>query len=186
MTTIEKIASVLGITLSAEVIVNDEKLSAEAITADGTKLYTENDTFDIGAAVQVVAEDGSMTPAIAGEVTLEDGSILVLDDAGIVVEVKPAAPAAEEPAGSEDAATGTTQGMSSFTLSEEEFNGLVSRIEKLEEVLLSAVEALSNTNKNLTEKVEKLSAQPAAEPVKPKYNVPAVEDNALARLRNKK
>jgi hypothetical protein len=58
---------------------------------------------------------------------------------------------------------------------------MMKRIEKLEEVLLGAVESLSNTNKDLNEKVEALSAQPAAQPIKTRK--PVVEENALATIK---
>jgi hypothetical protein len=46
---------------------------------------------------------------------------------------------------------------------------------------LASVEALSKTNKELNEKVEALSAQPAAQPIKTRK--PVVEENALAAIK---
>ena len=68
-----------------------------------------------------------------------------------------------------------------FMVSEEEYSALLDRVAQLEEVLLGAVEALNSSNKTLTETVEKLSAQPAAEPIKRK--IPVKENNALAGLK---
>jgi nucleoside-triphosphatase THEP1 len=176
MNKLQKIAEILGLTLSSNEVV--ETLSAEGKLADGTVIKTEADGFVVGATVMVVLEDGSEVPAAAGEHILEDGNIIVVDEAGVIMEVKtpegkvegPEAPVEEEMA---DEAT--------FTLSEEDYNALVERIAKLEEVLLGAVEALNNTNKELVEKVETLSAAPGAAPVKTRK--PIKEENALAGLK---
>jgi len=181
MNKLEKIAQILGITLSSNVV--EETLAAEAKLIDGTVIKTEGDAFVVGAAVIIVAADGTEAPAMAGEYELEDNSYIVCDDMGVITEVKPAEaavepvdpnvdPAAEELNEDEPVA---------FTLSEEDYNALIERVSKLEEVLLGAVEALNNTNKELVEKVETLSAQPAAQPIKTKR--PVTEENALAALK---
>jgi hypothetical protein len=173
---LERIAAILGLTLNATVV--EETLSAEMMTKDGAKLYTEAEGFVVGSAVMVVAEDGSMVPAMAGEVEVEDGSIFVMDEAGIILEIK--APEAPEEVAPEVAAEEMAD-ETSFALSEEDYNALIERIAKLEEVLLGAVEALNATNKELVEKVETLSAAPGAAPVKTRK--PIKEENALAGLK---
>ena len=179
MNKIEKIAELLGITLSSSE--NEIKLS-EANLADGSVIYTDAETFDVGSMVTQPDADNVMQPVASGEYTLTDGTIIVCDEAGVIVEVKAADVPADGPA--EEPQDMSDEGKT-FNLSEEAYNGLVERIAKLEEVLLGAVEALNSTNKNLTDKVEKLSAQPGAEPLKPKYNVPVQEDNALSRYKKK-
>ena len=52
---------------------------------DGTMLEVEK--LEPGFPVFVIAEDGTMTPAPMGEHTLEDGTTIELDNAGMVVEV---------------------------------------------------------------------------------------------------
>jgi|LauGreDrversion4_2_1035121.scaffolds.fasta_scaffold110886_4 nucleoside-triphosphatase THEP1 len=176
---LQKIAAILGITLSNDVV--EENLSAEAKLMDGTVVKTEADGFIVGATVMVVLEDGAEVPAAAGEHVLEDGTIIVVDEAGVIMEVKPKA---EEPAEEEELSDDKEEENDepvAFALSEEDYNALVERIAKLEEVLLGAVEALSNTNKELNEKVEALSAQPAAQPIKTRK--PVVEENALAAIK---
>ena len=178
MNKLQKIAEILGLTLSSNVV--EETLAAESKLMDGTRIFTEADAFVVGSAVQIETEEGMM-PAPMGEHQMEDGNIIVVDEAGVIVEIKvpeadeedaPEAPVEEELNDDEPVA---------FTLSEEDYNTLVERIAKLEEVLLGAVEALNNTNKELVEKVETLSAQPAAEPVKTRK--PLKEENALAGLK---
>jgi hypothetical protein len=179
MNKLQKIAEILGLTLSSNVVVEDEKLSAEGKLADGTVIKTEADGFVVGATVMVVLEDGSEVPASAGEHILENGDIIIVDEAGVIMEVKtaegkvegPEAPVAPEEMADE----------AKFNLSEEDYNALIERIAALEEVLLGAVEALSNTNKELVEKVETLSAAPGAAPVKTRK--PVKEENALVGLK---
>jgi hypothetical protein len=176
---LQKIAAILGITLSNDVV--EETLAAESKLMDGTRIFTEADAFIVGSAVQIETEEG-MIPAPAGEHQMEDGNIIVVDEAGVIVEIK--VPKAEEPAEEEELSDDKEEENDepvAFALSEEDYNALVERINKLEEVLLGAVEALSNTNKELNEKVEALSAQPAAQPIKTRK--PVVEENALAALK---
>jgi hypothetical protein len=52
---------------------------------DGTMLEVEK--LEPGFPVFVIAEDGTMTPAPMGEHTLEDGTTIELDNAGMIVEV---------------------------------------------------------------------------------------------------
>lgn len=176
MNKLQKIAEILGLTLSSsnEVV---ETLAAESKLMDGTRIFTEADAFVVGSAVQIETEEGMM-PAPMGEHTMEDGNIIVVDEAGVIVEIK--MPEAEDenpvPPVEEDLADEAT-----FSLKEEDYNALIERIAKLEEVLLGAVEALNATNKELVEKVETLSAAPGAAPVKTRK--PIKEENALAGLK---
>ena len=62
---------------------------ASAKLADGTVVEAEE--FVPGAALVVVAEDGSKSPAPAGEHTLEDGSVVLVDEAGSIVSIEPKA-----------------------------------------------------------------------------------------------
>ena len=60
---------------------------ATAKLKDGTVVEAEE--FVPGAALVVVAEDGSKSPAPAGEHTLEDGSVVLVDESGSIVSLKP-------------------------------------------------------------------------------------------------
>lgn len=55
-------------------------------------IRVEGDDFTVGATVLIVTEDGVIpaSPDLAGEHTLEDGRVIVLDEAGVIVEVKEA------------------------------------------------------------------------------------------------
>jgi len=60
---------------------------ATAKLKDGTVVEAEE--FVPGAALVVVAEDGSKSPAPAGEHTLEDGTVVLVDESGNLVSLKP-------------------------------------------------------------------------------------------------
>lgn len=60
---------------------------ATAKLKDGTVVEAEE--FVPGAALVIVAEDGSKSPAPAGEHTLEDGSVVLVDESGAIVSLKP-------------------------------------------------------------------------------------------------
>jgi hypothetical protein len=175
---LQKIAQILGITLSNNVV---ETLAAESKLMDGTRIFTEADAFIVGSAVQIETEEG-MIPAPAGEHQMEDGNIIVVDEAGVIVEIKvPEAEEVEEEELAEEEVEEEEIEEEKFAFGKKDYDEMMERIQKLEEVLLASVEALSNTNKELTEKVEALSAQPAAQPIKTRK--PVVEENALAALK---
>ena len=186
MTKIEKIAALLGITLSSEVNVE----LAEATTDKGVTIYTENEVFEVGALVTVAGEDDVMVAAPAGEHVLTDGTTIIVDEAGVITEVKVIEENGDDAAEGEEVedeelSDDKEDNENSFAFSEEDYNTLLERIAKLEAVLLGAVEALSKKNSELSEEVQKLSAMPAAEPLKPKYKVPTQEENALAAYKRK-
>jgi len=60
---------------------------ASAKLKDGTVVEAEE--FVPGAALVVVAEDGSKSPAPTGEHTLEDGTVVLVDESGSIVSLKP-------------------------------------------------------------------------------------------------
>jgi hypothetical protein len=60
---------------------------ATAKLKDGTVVEAEE--FVPGAALVIVAEDGSKSPAPAGEHTLEDGTVVLVDESGSLVSLKP-------------------------------------------------------------------------------------------------
>jgi hypothetical protein len=112
---------------------------------------------------------------------MEDGNIIVVDESGVIVEIKVPETEEEEVEEEELAEEEEVVEEEKFAFSKEDYDEMMKRIEKLEEVLLGAVESLSNTNKELNEKVEALSAAPAAQPIKTRK--PVVEENALATIK---
>ena len=66
----------------------------------------EAESFEVGKAVFIIAENGDKVPAPIGDHELEDGSILVITEEGVIAEIKPAT---EEVAVEEVAMTNTDQ-----------------------------------------------------------------------------
>jgi hypothetical protein len=176
---LERIASILGITLSSNVV--KETLAAEGKLADGTRIFTDADAFVVGSAVQVETAEG-MVMAPEGQHTLEDGNIIEVDEFGVITEIKTPEAEEEEPVEEELAEEEeVVEEEETFSFGKKDYEEMMGRIQKLEEVLLASVEALSKTNKELVEKVETLSAAPGAAPVKTRK--PIKEENALAGLK---
>jgi hypothetical protein len=63
---------------------------ATAKLEDGVTVV-ESEDFQPGSAIEIVAEDGTKSPAPAGEHILEDGSSIVVDEKGTIVSVEPKA-----------------------------------------------------------------------------------------------
>lgn len=68
---------------------------AEYVLMGGAKVNI--DKLEVGGKVEVIGEDGSLSPAPAGEHELADGTKIVVDEAGIItsVSVPEAAPSVE-------------------------------------------------------------------------------------------
>ena len=96
---INKIKVLLG--LDVETV--KESFEATANLMDGTPVHTPGE-FEVGAALHVIQEDGSMVPAPEGTHTLENGMALTVDAAGIIVSVEEKA---EEAAAEETPAEAT-------------------------------------------------------------------------------
>jgi hypothetical protein len=59
----------------------------DAKTMDGTIIRVEGDKFDVGMPLLIVSADG-LLPSKAGEMTLEDGTRVIVDEAGIITAVE--------------------------------------------------------------------------------------------------
>lgn len=68
---------------------------AEATLEDGTVIYTEAETFDVGAMVFVLSPDGTQIPLPDGEYMLNDGAKIIVVE-GAVTEYMAGAPAEAE------------------------------------------------------------------------------------------
>ena len=81
-TTIEKIQTLLG-----KVKKNKEykvKFYAESKLDDGRLIATEEEEMAIGVAVKVLEDDGVAYPLDAGNYTMEDGTVLVIAEGGVI------------------------------------------------------------------------------------------------------
>lgn len=87
---IKTMLSDLGITTKEiRTILGEEiKMSIEGKLMDGTMVYSTSDAWAIGSDIYTMDESGNPVPMASGEYTLEDGSICVVDDKGLVTEIK--------------------------------------------------------------------------------------------------
>jgi hypothetical protein len=79
---LKKIQDIMTFSTEEEV-----KQFLDAKTIDGVIVRTNADAFVVGDALFVITEDGEIA-APAGEHTLEDGTILVTDEGGTLLEVR--------------------------------------------------------------------------------------------------
>lgn len=130
----------------------------EAMLKDGeTKIEAE--AFEEGQSVFVVTEEAEKIPAPEGEHTLEDGRVLVVDDKGMITEVKEAQ--AEEAPEAEEEEMSTA--MADLAKRLEALEAKLSEVDTAKteaEAKLSETEAALET---MRQEVEKLSEQPSEE-----------------------
>lgn len=75
---------------------------AQMRLSDGVTVL-EAASFEAGQEVNIVAEDGTTTPAPVGEHELEDGNVLIITEAGLIAEIRVKEMEAEEVEMSNDA-----------------------------------------------------------------------------------
>lgn len=121
----------------------------EVKTAEGVVISYDGEQLSEGASVFVMNEDGAKVALPVGEYPLEDGTVLVVEQEGIVAMVKPA----EAPKPAEQ----TTQ--SSEKLNEEITNMVKSILVKYSEENKAEIAELKSM-------VLELSSQPASKPIK--------------------
>ena len=176
-------AALLALESTDTVVEEVKETFGDATLADGeSKIYFPGDELTIGASIFI--DEAMETIAEAGEYTLENGDILIVDEAGLVLEITPAGEEAPEEAPEEQDATPAS--IKETTTTETTFNeeveteevGMVEQVfealQPLFDTLNSRLEALENVskeNEDLKEelskteaKVEKLAKSPAAAP----------------------
>ena len=187
---------------------NEVKLEYQAKLTDGTIIVSEADELAAGVSVTVLAEDGTTMPLPVGEYETEDGTNFNVVEEGIVAEVMEEEVEAEEK--EEEDYKEEKEEMEEATdeveeTEEVEFDkeGLITEIgsvikELLEEVKtdIARLDAELNERKGLNEEletekaelkseVEKLSKEPATEPVKTsKFNEVKKETLSKDEYRN--
>jgi hypothetical protein len=157
----------IGLKLSEEKAI---EFMAEGKLADGTIVKTPSASFAVGAEVYVVGENGE-TLAPAGEHTLEDGTVIVVGDDGMIAEIKEVEVEMEEELSQEDAL--------------EIIKSLNDRVTELE-TKLSAVEVDRNeevqahaaTKEELSAKSKELAA------LKKKASADSVKDEKFSTKKN--
>jgi len=86
---INKIKEMLGLEFN-KVEEPKEQEFAETRLEDGTTVVTNDKEgdFEMGDVIYVKDEDGTLTPAPAGEHTLSDGYVIVLDEESRLIEIR--------------------------------------------------------------------------------------------------
>ena len=138
----------------------EEVKLAEAKLENGTVLEAE--AFEAGKEVFIITEDEKVALPI-GEYQMEDGSILVVEEEGLIAEIKEEA--AEEEVEEE------VEEVEAGYVTKEELAEAVSEIKamiddlKKEEMSEEVEETVEEEATELSEEVQKELAQPAAEPI---------------------
>lgn len=122
----------------------------------------EADAFEAGMEVFIVTEDEQRVALPVGEYELEDGSMLVVAQEGIIAEIKPAAAEEEAPAAPGEAEEPATEPMMEEQMADEAIPVAPKKVIKstIEEMLFSKIEELKAENEALK---AQLSEQPVVE-----------------------
>lgn len=138
-------------------------------TADGTiTLEFEGDTMQSGGSVWIMAEDGTKVPAPVGEHPLEDGTVLVVMQEGIIGEIKQMA----DPNAPADMAEGDGGKVSNDAKIASEIESAIKSILIKYGEQKQEVDTLKQTIVEMKEQLIELGLKPASEGIKqPEKNV---------------
>jgi hypothetical protein len=164
---------------------NEEKkpleMMAEGILTDGSKIVTPADAWVEGVEIFVETEQGAL-PLAPGEYTLQDGTVIVVEQEGILNEIRPVV---EEPA--EVEAEIEPEKKEKNTMDEQKVKAIVETLVK--EYKFSAIEELKKENSELKDSVVMLSEaiEELSKPYEAKKNEPAkverkINMSAVAKL----
>ena len=145
--------------------------------ADGSLVFEyDGETPQAGIAVWVVAEDGTKVPVPVGEYALEDGSVLVISEEGIIGSVgMPEVPQEETPMSEEQAAPSTA--------SADADNVIKNVQESIKSIMIKYAEEQDKKFEALKAEIVELKNQPAAKKIN---STPVqVELNTKGRLLQK-
>ena len=78
----ERILVALGLQKDEVSLAVQEKLE------DGTIVVSNSESLEVGADISVLTEDGTQEPLQPGDYTLESGVMIVVEEAGIIAEIK--------------------------------------------------------------------------------------------------
>lgn len=120
---------------------------AKSLTKDGAEVYThsDSDNFDIGDEVYTLDADGAEIKLEDGELTLEDGKVLVIAD-GKIAEVREAE-AEKEPEAEDFKAQFTTA-----------LSDMGTRLQALETMFADFKKLAEETNTKFSKEIEKVSS----------------------------
>lgn len=132
--------------------VKTEMEPVDAKLVDGTIVRCEG-SFEVGKKLQVMVEDGSLIDAPQGDHQLEDGTLIVVGEGGMITEIKPAVVDEEmEETKVEDGAVKTE-----FN-AEEKYIELTAKFAEIESALKIIVDGIGAKQEKFS-KVEKENAE---------------------------
>jgi hypothetical protein len=143
------------------------EMMAEGVLTDGSKIVTPADAWVEGVEIFVETEQGAL-PLAPGEYTLQDGTVIVVEQEGILNEIRPVV---EEPAEVEVEAEAEKK--EEKQMDEQKVKAIVETL--IKEYKFSAIEELKKENSELKDSVVMLSdaIQELSKPYEAKKNEPA-------------
>lgn len=161
-TLLEKMVSVLMSAFPTKKEEAEVNLGSMKSKDGSVSIMYEGDSMQVGGRVWVVAEDGTEVPLPVGEYELEDGSILVVSQEGVIAEVKAVSTSAPEP-------QAPAQMQEQGSISEAEAEGIAQAVKsvliKYTEDNQKVIDELKAELKSTKEELVKLSEQPASKPI---------------------
>ena len=139
------------------------KLGSIALADGSLMIEFEGEMLEVGISCWITAEDGTRVPVPVGEHPLEDGTVLVVTQEGIVGEVLPGVSPEEAPA--EVEATDEGKVSNDAQIAQEIESAIKSILIKYSEIEKTVIE-LKAENEKLKGEFLELSKQPASKPVK--------------------
>lgn len=137
---------------------------AEYVLMGGAKVNI--DKLEVGGKVEVIGEDGSLSPAPVGEHELADGTKIVVDEAGIItsVSVPEAAPSVEVEV---EAKVDEEKEMMKKKIQqmEEELSAMKAKFSEVESAAVAQSEKFASAITQLTDVVVGLCNTPSVDPL---------------------
>jgi len=169
--------------VESQEVIEAEEVKLGSVTAqDGIVFEYEGETPTEGAAIWVNAEDGTKVPVPAGEYPLEDGSVLVVSEEGVIGSVgQPEVEEAEAEMEAEPAAP-STDGTDIVKQVQESIKSIMIKYNEENEKKLEEIKA------EFEKQILELKEQPAAKKIKstPVQVELTNKGRLLEKLRNNK
>lgn len=140
---------------------------AEGVLEGGTKIYTTAESWEAGVDIYVVNDEGEEIPVPAGEYVLEDGTVIIVEEAGVVAEINAKKDEEEKPEMSEEEVEQSEETEESYT-KEDVLNLIEAAVSKLRTEFSSELEKKNKEIETLKAEFSKPlpKAPKAVEPMK--------------------
>lgn len=140
---------------------------AEGVLEGGTKIYTTAESWEAGVDIYVVNDEGEEIPVPAGEYVLEDGTVIIVEEAGVVAEINAKKDEEEKPKMSEEEVEQSEETEQSYT-KEDVLNLIEAAVSKLRTEFSSELEKKNKEIETLKAEFSKPlpKAPKAVEPMK--------------------